>query len=141
MLLFKIFGFLATICATYSFGFLKSNELKQRSKKLHSFKKSVITLKEKIRTNSGEIENLLIGSFNEFPPDYRYLEKEDTDILEDFFKDIGMSDTTTEYKRCELYISLLSQKAEDADRNFQELSKLYRSIGLFSGIFIFIILL
>ncbi len=141
MLLFKILGFLVTITATYSFGFLKSNELKLRWKKLQHIIKGLSALKEKIRTNMGEIESLLTSSFNEYPINYRHLENSDIELLEEFFSGIGMSDTKTEYERCELYINLLSAKAEEAGQNHKELGKLYRNIGLFSGVFICIILL
>ncbi len=141
MLLFKILGFLATILATYSFGYLKSHQLHLRSKKLHSIKKGLISLKEQIRVGYGEIKNLLSSSFSEFPLDTAHLEKEDITLLNEFFKDIGMGDTVSECEKCELYINLLNLKIEEADQNHKELSKLYRSIGLLSGVFICIILL
>ncbi len=141
MLLFKISGFSLIVFACYTVGFLKSNELKLRTQKLHSFQKGICELKERIRVNTGEIDSLLRASFDEYPINYSHLEKEDTVILEDFFKNIGMSDTKTEYERCELYINLLKTKTEEANAKYQELSKLYKNLGLMSGIFICILLL
>lgn len=129
------------ICATYLFGILKSNRLKLRFKKLQNIQKSIVSLKEKIRTNTGEIPQLLNSSFGQFPIDYRFLTEGDIEILNEFFENIGMSDTKTEYQRCELYITLLSPKIKEAENEVKELGKLYKNIGLFVGIFICIILL
>lgn len=141
MLLFKVLGFLATVTSTYSFGFLKSKALKLRLEKIHNIQKNITSLKEKIRVNAGEIPFLLSSSFGEFPISYRYLEKDDIKLLEEFFDNIGMSDSKSEYERCELYFNLLTPKLQEAEQNYRELGKLYRNIGLFSGIFICIILL
>ena len=140
-LLFKLSGFLLIIITTTALGFLKSNELASRHKKLISIHKSISVLKEQIRLGGGEIDRLIDLSFNTNPKNYKHLEKDDIKILEDFFSDIGMSDTKSEYSRCELYMNLLSTKIEDANKKYRELNRLYKSIGLFSGIFICIFLI
>lgn len=61
--------------------------------------------------------------------------------MKGFFKDIGMSDSKSEYERCELYITLLEAQISEAEKNYTELGKLYKSIGLLSGIFICIFFL
>ena len=141
MLIFKIFGFFMIISTTYLFGFFKANGLKNRQKKLQNIQKGIISLKEKIRANAGEIPELLTSSFGIFPIDYAHLLKGDVEILEEFFKGVGMGDTKAEYERCELYITLLNPKIEEAKTEVLELGKLYKNIGLFVGIFICIILL
>jgi len=141
VLIFKIFGFFMIISTTYLFGFFKASELKKRFKKLQSLQKSIISLKEKIRANMGEIPQLLPSSFEEYPINYTHLSSGDVEILEEFFADIGMADTKTEYERCELYITLLNPKIQEAEADVRELTKLYKNIGLFVGIFICIILL
>ena len=131
-LLFKLTGFVLIIFTTCSIGFLKSAELGSRHKKLQSIQKSIIELKERIRMGGGEIDRLLRLSFPEYPINYNHLEKEDIEIL---------SDTKTEYERCELYINLLKNKTEEANSKYRETARLYKNIGLLSGIFICIFLL
>ncbi len=140
-LLFKIFGFFLIIFTTSALGFLKSNQLNLRFKKLQDIQKGICTLKERIRMGGGEIERLLRLSFTEYPINYTHLEKGDIEILEEFFKTAGMSDTKAEYERCELYINLLKSKSEEANKNYRETGRLYRNIGFLSGIFICIFLL
>ncbi len=140
-LLFKISGFILIIFTTFSIGFLKSNGLGSRYKKLESIQKGISELKERIRLGSGEIDRLLTSSFREYPINYSYLEKGDIEILNDFFSNVGLSDTKAEYERCEIYINLLKNKIEEANTKYRETARLYKSIGLLSGIFICIFLL
>lgn len=140
-LLFKITGFLMIIFTTSAIGFLKSNELNLRYKKLCRIQKSICDLKERIRLHAGEIDRLINLSFGEYPINYQYLEKDEREILEEFFLGLGMSDTDAEYKRCELYIDLLKGKTNESRQKYLELNRLYKSIGVFSGIFICIFLL
>ena len=135
-LLFKITGFILVISTSAFIGFLKSGELFLRYKKLNKIQKNIADLKQRIRLHGGEINNLILLSFEEFPLDYLHLQKCDIEILNDFFANIGMGDTKSEYERCELYINLLKAKADEAKSKYQELGRLYKTIGLFSGIFI-----
>ncbi len=135
-LLFKITGFILIISTTSFIGIFKSNELSLRYKKLNEVRKNITDLKQRIRLHGGEIEHLILASFENFPLDYSHLQKGDIDILEDFFANIGMHDTKSEYERCELYINLLKTKADEARLKYQELGRLYKTFGVFSGIFI-----
>lgn len=135
-LLFKITGFILVISTSAFIGFLKSGELFLRYKKLNKIQKNITDLKHRIRLHGGEINNLILLSFEEFPLDYLHLQKCDIEILNDFFENIGMGDTKSEYERCELYINLLKVKSDEAKSKYQELGRLYKTIGLFSGIFI-----
>lgn len=141
MLLFKILGFLMIIFTTAAIGFSKSAELFWRHKKLCSIRKGITVLKERIRLCAGETDRLIEQSFETFPLDYSYLEKEDTEIVDEFFKTLGMSDTTAECERCELYITLLEERIKEAEKRYREQGKLYRSIGIMSGIFVCIFFL
>lgn len=140
-LLFKVIGFIFIIFATSAIGFLKANSLNLRCKKLSKIYSCIADLKERIRLHQGEITILLNQSFGQFPLNYTHLLPDDIILLEDFFKNIGMSDTKTEYERCELYMSLLSHKTDEAKKEYSELNKLYKSMGFLSGLFICIFLL
>ena len=140
-LLFKICGFSLIVLATTMIGFKKSGELKLRYKKLCNIQKGLNNLKERIRLQNGEIDRLIKLSFGEYPINSDYLENDEYDMVEEFFKNIGMSDSDSEYKRCELYISLIKTKADEALTKQNELSKLYKSMGVMGGLFICILLL
>ncbi len=140
-LLFKVTGFLLIIFTTTAIGFIKSGELNMRYKKLCTIQQGIHNLKERIRLHSGEIDRLIALSFSEYPINYKYLEKDECEIIDDFFANLGMSDTDAEYKRCELYINMINNKADEALKKHRELSRLYKSIGVMSGIFICIFLI
>ncbi len=140
-LLFKISGYVLIVFVCWAVGFLKANSLHLRYKKLCNIHSGIRDLKERIRLHGGEIDRLINLSFESYPHDYTALQKEDITLIEDFFKNIGMSDTKAEYERCELYMNLIDTKITLAQKNYQELNKLYKSIGFFSGIFICIFFL
>lgn len=141
MLLFKLTGFFMIIFATSAIGALKSNSLNQRCKKLSSLYKGIEQLKQRIRLHGGEAEFLLKQSFEEYPINSSNLTDEDIEIVEEFLKGIGMSDTEAEAERCEIYKNLIKQKSLEAQNKYSQLGKLYRNIGIMSGIFICIFLL
>ena len=136
MPLFKILGFAMIIFTTAAIGFSKSAELFRRCDKLGFVCKGVRTLKEHIRLHGGETDRLIEKSFGKYPIDYTYLENGDVKLLEEFFAQLGMSDTTAEYERCELYVTLLEERLAEAQKKYRELGKLYKSVGVMAGIFI-----
>lgn len=139
--LFKLSGFTLIILTTYIAGYLKSNSLNLRRKKLIAIKSAINDLKQRIRLSHTEIDKLISVSFKDILDIYSNLEKRDIEIIKDFFNDIGMSDSKAEYERCELYISLINTQIAEAEKNYTDLSKLYKSIGFLSGIFICIFFL
>lgn len=99
---------------------------------------------------TGEIKNLLYISFNADTVtisedkaiiNTMYLEKAETDILEDFFRDLGMSDSESEYERIGLYMALTEKKCDEAEKKCSEMCRLYSSLGVLCGIFICIFFL
>lgn len=140
-LLFKVLGFIFIIFTTSAIGFLKANSLNIRYKKLCNIHSGMANLKEKIRLHCGETSTLLNQCFDEFPINYTVLKEQDTEILKDFFENLGMGDTKSEYERCQAYMNMISNKINDAKKEYLELNKLYKSMGVLSGIFICIFLL
>lgn len=107
-------------------------------------------LRERIRMGAGEIERLVNVSFEDGAVfvadgktqiDGRYLEKEDAALLEEFFRDLGMSDSEAEYERTGLYMSLIEKRCGAAEKRCGELCRLYSTLGILCGIFICIFLL
>lgn len=139
--LFKLLGFLLIISVSTCLGFLKSNSLNLRRKKLCAIKNGITDLKQHIRLSNTEIDNLINVCFNNVPDRYSNLQNSDIEIIEGFFKDLGMSDSKSEIDRCELYIGLLDNQINEAENNYIELSRLYKSIGFLGGIFICIFFL
>lgn len=133
-LLFKLSGFILVILTTTAIGFLKSNTLNIRYKKLCNLKGAICDLKQRIRMGCGEIDKLVSISFKD-STDYYGLEKNDIKLIETFFEEIGMMDTESECERCDIYISLLDTQIISAQKNCHELGKLYKSVGFMSGLF------
>ena len=134
--LFKLSGFGLILITSSISGFLKSESLNLRLKKLVAIKTAITDLKQRIRLTDTEIDKLISVSFKNVKNIYANLEKSDAEIVENFFNDIGMSDTEAEVNRCDLYISLLDDRITDAEKKYRELSKLYKSIGFWGGAFV-----
>ena len=148
--LFKVLGLLMIFCASTLAGFLKSMHLRKRYKTLCEIYRSMSDLKERIRLGSGEIGRLIRLSFDGGTVDYSvgvfkinspWLESGDITLLNDFLKDIGMSDAESECERTELYMNMLNKKCSEAEKKCGELCKLYSTLGILCGIFICIFFL
>ena len=148
--LFKLIGLAAVFSACALGGFLKSSELKKRHKKLCGIYRSMSDLRERIRMGTGEIERLISLSFSEDAVSLSegkavintmYLELSDAAVLEEFFRDLGMSDAESECERIGLYMSLTEKKCGEAEKKCGELCRLYSYLGILCGIFICIFFL
>lgn len=148
--LFKISGVITVFTVCSMAGFLKSFGLKKRHKKLLAIYRSMSDLRERIRMGGGEIERLVYLCFEEDTASISegkaiintmYLEKADAEILEEFFRDLGMSDSDSEYERTGLYMSLILKISDEAEKKCGELCRLYSSLGILCGLFICIFFL
>ncbi len=141
MLLFKLCGFALVIFSCAFVGFLKANHLNMRVKKLCYLQKGITRFKELVRLHGGETDRLLDKCFESRPIDYSYLELGDHEIVSGLFEEIGMLDTESACNRCELCLSMLKTKYDEAQKKYRDLGKLYKSIGALTGVFICILLL
>lgn len=139
-LMFKLLGFLLIITVCAAIGFIKANELQLRCKKLETFKKGVLELKERIKLSYGELDRLKNQCFK-MPIDYSGLYKSDYEIIESMFREIALLDRENAYNRCTLSIELLNKQYAEAQNRQKELGRLYKSIGALGGIFICILFL
>lgn len=148
--LFKVLGLITVFIASTLAGFLKSFGLKKRHKKLLEIYRSMSELRERIRMGTGDIERLVYLSFNSDTVNISkgsavintmYLEKTDIAVLEDFFCNLGMSDSNSEYERIGLYMALTEKKCDEAEKKCGELCRLYSSLGILCGLFICIFFL
>ncbi len=133
--MFKFIGFILIIIVSGAIGFSKSGELKIRCNKLSQLKKNIIKFKEHIRFSGKELDRLKAECFEE-SLDYSCLYKSDCEIIEKLFSEIALLDRESAYKLCELSYELLDQKYREAENKYTECSKLYKSIGVLTGIFI-----
>lgn len=148
--LFKLAGLITIFSVCTLGGFFKSMSLKKRHSRLCGFYRSMSDLRERIRMGSGEIERLVALSFEDGSVflsdgktqiDRAYIEREDAALLEEFFRDLGMSDSQSECERIGLYMALVKKKCEEAEQKCGELCRLYNALGILCGIFICIFLL
>ena len=148
--LFKISGVITVFTVCSMAGFLKSFGLKKRHKKLLAIYRSMSDLRERIRMGGGEIERLVYLCFEEDTASIlegkaiiktMYLEKADVETLEEFFRDLGMSDSDSEYERTGLYMSIILKISDEAEKKCGELCRLYSSLGILCGLFICIFFL
>ena len=148
--LFKASGLIAVFSASSLAGLLKSFTLKKRHRKLLEIYRSMSDLRERIRMGTGDIERLIYLSFSDDTVSISAgkavintmcLEKDDTSFLEEFFLNIGMSDSESEYERIGLYMTIAEKKCNEAENKCGELCRLYSSLGILCGIFICIFFL
>ena len=137
-ILFKIVGLLLILLFFTAIGFLKAFSLKTQLNNLRQIKKGFFELKERLRLHSGNKSQLLTLCFGEAP---NLLKGEDLSLWNEFSQNFGLSDTETELKRCESYISLFENKILNAEKGFEEQQKLYKCLGFLCGIFVCIFLL
>lgn len=147
---FKILGLIAIFSVCTIWGFIKSSDIKKRADKLLDFNRGIAQLAEKLRLGSGEIslllsqcfcEKLIIPESNGFYIVETYLKKEDISLLREFFENLGMGDSSGEYDRAVAYANLIKEQYDIASKDSAELCKLYKSLGVLSGIFICIFFL
>ena len=148
--LFKCVGLITIFCASSLAGFLKAFALKKRQKKLCGIYRSMSDLRERIRMGMGETERLVALCFGEDTVSLSggkavintmYLETADAAVLEEFFCDLGMTDSESECERIGLYMSITEKKCGEAEQKCGELCRLYSTLGVLCGIFICIFFL
>lgn len=149
MLLLKLGGLFLIFATSALLGVCKAIALKKRGDVLQSICFSLYKLAEFVRNGTGELQEILERSFQEEILTFKggkpviicsYLEKDDVQLAENFFGEIGMTDSESEYKRIFLYKTLFEQKAQEAVQRAQTLSKLYTSLGILIGLSICIFL-
>ncbi len=149
MLLFKALGLVTLFFACSAQGFLKAQSLKKRAEKLALAEKGLSQTAEFIRGEGCEKERLVSRCFTEemviigsqgVVVNGAFFEGEDILLMEEFFSGFGMGDVEGEYNRTRLYTQLIKKQKEQAQENAQRLCRLYRSLGVLSGIFLCIFL-
>lgn len=150
MWLFKGLGLALIFSVCSGAGFLKSRTLTLRAEALRDVAQSLYDLSQRIRLCSGELSELLPLCFKSikinitesgFSATQGDLTSQDTDILNEFLRDVGMSDSSGEYNRAISYAALFESRYNRAKLDSDNLCKLYKSLGVLCGIFICIFFL
>ena len=135
-LLFKFLGLICLLLCCTAFGFLKANSLKYRLDSLQKIKNGLLSLKERLRLHSGDKERLINACFPNINKLMQSLNEDDKRLWNEFFSQLGSSDTKTEYERCASFITLFDNKITVLSGEVSEQQRLYKSLGFFSGIFL-----
>lgn len=139
--LFKLCGSFLVIGACFFAGLIKSAGLRRRRARLRELCKGLSELRERIRMGGGEIEHLLkesfapgLISFEEKPRvSDEWLEKRDTELLNAYLSEAGLSDAEGECRRAEMYLRLLGAQYDEAVKRCNELCRIYSAAGLLGG--------
>ena len=141
---------LAIIFSVSTFvGLNASHRLKMRCEMLRNYENGISVMFHRIKADAGNIQNIISFCFKgdvtaengkiNFKKDF--LKKEDTELFEDFFKNIGRLNKTEELKRIELFLVTLNAVKCEAEEKRHTLSKLYKSSGVLIGLMICIFLI
>jgi len=168
MLFVKYLGCIMMIISTTAVGFFCSSTLNQRRIFLAEFLVFLNTLKTYIRFNSAEIHELvsscavsdILFCFKEIPKPKNGesfyslwgkavksihknigLTKEDKKLLMDFGAELGSTDIEGQLNHIEMYYTLFQMACKDAVENVAKKSKLYKMLGLFSGMAVSLIII
>ena len=149
-ILLKASGLAVLFFSSCLLGFLQSEKLKKRVKRLSLLVRATSEYAERVRGGTEEIDRLLPLCFgngliaptnNGFSAVPAYLRKEDIGLVNQLLFDIGMQGGESEYERAKLYAGLLSRQLEEAEKDAAERCRLFRTLGILAGIFLCIFLL
>lgn len=138
----KILGIFIIFSVCTVFGVFKSLSLKERSLSLEFYQKALHSLARRVRTDSRELSILLPICFeervffreNSIVFDKEHLTKADISLLQEFFATLGKNDKQTEYERIKLFSELLEETKTEAFAEYTKSGKLYRTVGVLSGL-------
>lgn len=152
MLIIKIFGLIILSLTGLMVGAKQVARLKRRSDALYWFSANIRLIGEHIRGTAEEIYdivNTLCGKENyltlERPFKVKikdcFLDAYDLEALNEFFIELGRLDSEAEIKRCEMYSAIISDRYKRAHKEYLDKNKLYKMLGLFSGLSVAIIIM
>ena len=148
-MLFKFLGLALIFLTCVSAGYIKSLSLRKKSENLRIAANSVAELAGRIKIG-GEICELISVSFEsslvkccdgKITVNRQAFFKEEADLLEEFFGDIGMRDSLAEQERTAAFADILTKRHSESLPSSAELCRLYNSIGVLGGIFLCIFFL
>ena len=152
MLIIKVLGIIILSAVGLLLGSNQVAKLRRRSDALYWFSTNIVFIGEHIRATANEvydIVNSLCGKENylrlsrpfKIEIKSEFLNKDDLLALNEFFGSLGRLDTESEIKRCEMYGKIIENRFKSAHKDFNEKNKLYKMLGLFSGLSVAIVIM
>lgn len=145
----KVIGLIMVVLVCAGIGIYMAATLGTRQKRLYSICLFIEEIADRMRAGrelgeiirtSGQKAGISISGMN---PEIKGegLTQQDIKIVEEFFEGLGMGDTESQLKRCEVYLQLVRKQETAARVAASEKSGLYRKLGIFTGLFIAVILI
>lgn len=150
MLVVKLVGIALIIAASTFIGYLKSYNLSARCKNLSLFLDGINALYENIEQGGETLDNAIANAFSKCSFLIREDEKfhccddffkKDKNLIDDFFKYIGLSSKKVECDRINNFKIKVKKQINDAENENQQKGKIYRVLGLCVGLTIAILLI
>lgn len=160
----KYIGLLFVVLTFFGIGYYLSIRLKHRYDFLNSFKEFLSILKIKMIYNADEIFTLIKSSspdclkeiftkpvkdsFSEYwrdciekIPKFYALKQEDYKLLIEFGTLLGTTDIEGQINHIDLYSRMLDSNINNSESELKQKSKLYKLLGLFSGLTVALLLI
>lgn len=150
MLIIRLIGAVLIVASSAFIGFLKSNALAERYKKLTEIYDGINTLYEYVEKGGCELERALKSSFstvkflqfknNVFYCDDKTLTKEDNQLINTFFNMLGLSAKKAECDKINNFKIKLKTYINDAKTNHVQKGKIYQTFGICIGLMLAVLL-
>ncbi len=145
----KGLGLIIIVAVCTGIGFYMSSNLRERQKRLGAVCIFIEEISDRIR--AGEELSRIIERYGAAAGIYvdgygtriarDGLNAQDISVLEEFFSNLGMGDTDSQLKRCEVYKELHKKQETTAREQVNAKSGLYGKLGFFMGLFVSVLLI
>lgn len=144
----KAVGIFTLIAVCTLAGFKLSDKVKARHKKLTDYCLLLSEISDRIRTGTElfvvlkdeKARELVVVDGLDIKASKGAINAKDRSILDEFFSRLGLLDTRGEIDRCKTYLELIKKQQTLAEAEVKSKAGLYSKLGLFTGLFIAVIL-
>lgn len=143
MVIIRLIGCIMVITSFGLFGIKKAKTFNTRVTSIERFMLFITNVAEQIRLSEDEIDEILartlpngvsIENGNILLPTEYCLNDADRKIINEFIGEVGMSDASSQYRRCSIYKRFLEEKRKEALCESHEKSRLYSMGGWMIGV-------
>lgn len=145
----KIIGAVLTVAVGAAFGMRASDKLRLRYKKLLAHSLFISEASDMMRMGAALSEIYKLPSATTLIAAESYtaavmkegLRSADIRLLSEFYASLGMGDTEAEIARCSTFLKIMEKRLSEAEQDMKSRSRLYSLLGVFSGLFVAILLM
>ncbi len=152
MLTLKLIGVIILSVTGLLSGKALVERLKKRADKLDWYYKAVLQIGNSIGGTANEISSIIksISGYSDYLTlrfpfaleiNKEHLKSEEILSITEFFEGIGNSEVEAEVERCKMYANIIREHYLSAKNEYNQKNKLYKMLGLFSGLSIAIIIM